>query len=87
MRRTAQGRRCYPHAFFEGPLEGSLGLIADRCGHRPCSSRFGAPVREPILIGKRQCRIHRVLGATAIVRNAKRVGIRLGRGPDHVPAA
>ena len=35
MRRTAPSRGCYPDAFFEGSLEGRLGLIAHRFGHRP----------------------------------------------------
>jgi hypothetical protein len=67
---------------------GDLDIIGDADATQlaafPC---FGAPGRKSIPIGERHRRVHTVFVATAVVGDAKRIGVGLGSGRDHVPAA
>ena len=71
-----------------GRAAGDLDIIGDAdTSQLAAFPRFGAPGRKPVPIGERQRRIHRVFVAAAVVGDAKRIGVGLGRGRDHVPAA
>jgi hypothetical protein len=67
---------------------GDLDIIGDaNTSQLAAFSRFGAPGRKVVPIGERQCRIHGVFVAAAVVGDAQWIGVGLGGRRDHVPAS